>query len=474
QKRPWPMVNGQNDGFAEFLLDEEQRARYRGRGKSTAKLTPLSPEDEMAARIPFFFSSEAPERYIFANVFGLHIFRLRGDGALTKSYSVDAYDGSAVLADYAGADVGRRILDALSEGISWNGNVSFLPGADSENPASFGYCLATDGNTEDAQDLWIFFRNEEKTAHVPAESLWELPFTTYKKHATRRARVGVLGLAEEYYINNHGFRDWDVILPKPRGVFRIACVGASTTEEGVTNDLTYPAILEALLNQRLEDNSVDVINCGISGMNSMKHRMRFPDYMMLEPDLLVVYIAANDICHQLLPRWISQADAQQKRLRRSRFITHYMNRFLLPSDGEMREAIARHSMSHLRYIIREAEKRDVKTALCSFAAPNPALLSRGECAYYDYLTMQEWGGKWVTFGGYLRILDMYNEALKRLCAEENALYIPVAEQLQGGAFYFGDICHLRNPGIQRKAEIIADALETQIGSVSREDHPPTE
>ena len=42
--------------------------------------------------------------------------------------------------------------------------------------------------------------------------------------------------------------------------------------------------------------------------------------------------------------------------------------------------------------------------------------------------------------------------------EAGILYIPVAEQLRGGAEIFGDICHLRNPGIEAKAAIIADAF----------------
>jgi len=39
-------------------------------------------------------------------------------------------------------------------------------------------------------------------------------------------------------------------VPKPAGVFRIACVGGSTTVEGPHNELTYPNYLERMLGAR--------------------------------------------------------------------------------------------------------------------------------------------------------------------------------------------------------------------------------
>ena len=128
----------------------------------------------------------------------------------------------------------------------------------------------------------------------------------------------------------------------------------------------------------------------------------------------------------------------------------------------MRRDIEVHHISDLRYIIHEARKRGVTTAISSFAAPDREQLSADEYAYYNYLTMTEWGGRYVTFDSYLRVLGLYNEALRRLCEEEDILYLPVAETLRGGATLFYDICHLRSPGIEHKAAIVADALIPHI------------
>ena len=104
---------------------------------------------------------------------------------------------------------------------------------------------------------------ESATEIVDAGSekeLWSVPFFLYRKHVRRKDHVNVLGLTENFYSNNHGFRDADFPVEKGEDVFRIVCVGASTTEEGPTNDLTYPAILEATLNRHFATNRFEVIN----------------------------------------------------------------------------------------------------------------------------------------------------------------------------------------------------------------------
>ncbi|MCK5862741.1 MAG: hypothetical protein KAH38_09665, partial [Candidatus Hydrogenedentes bacterium] len=41
------------------------------------------------------------------------------------------------------------------------------------------------------------------------DDLWEVPFFLYRKHVRRKELVNVLGLTEDFYSNNHGFRDMD-------------------------------------------------------------------------------------------------------------------------------------------------------------------------------------------------------------------------------------------------------------------------
>lgn len=462
---PWPALPGEE---TPSMPSEKEDEIFRGRGKSSEKLPVITSEQELRQRIPFFREYDDPQRYLFANVFGLHVFRLRRDGLLTASWSVPDYSGRDRLEMYLNDTDAQRIRAAILGEHTWEDGIHFVPPLERDREDDFGYCLATDMPDEllsgVSDDVLLIFRNTSSPVrtNIPAGSLWELPFMAYEKHSKKHDHISVLGIAEDFYINNCGFRDRDIILPKPAGVYRILCIGASTTEEGITNNHTYPARMEVLINRHFSSSVVDVVNCGISGMNSMKHWMRFPDYLALEPDMLVIYNATNDICHQLLPRLVAEATEKQRLLRHSRFIVEYFNECLLPPDADISSFIRELIMPYLRHIIHEAHERGIKTTVCSFAAPRRPLLSWQEYAYFNYLTLRDWGGSYVTFDSYLRILDIYNGELKKLCDDEGSLYIPVAENLQGGASLFGDICHLREKGIMLKSQIVADTLIPQI------------
>ncbi len=452
----WPIPDEFSDAFSPWLLDAEIRATYRGAGKSTQPLLPANPVRQMEQRLPFFLAYDAWERQVFANVHGMHVLLLDDAAAIMHACSVpDSMNPPPLSALLPHEDLGivRNAMAELREA-----NTTYLFAQPRNRPSeSFGYCLAVpsvETQAEYGPSIWLFHRTPNLVEEID-ETLWDVPFFLYRPHMHRRDHVNVLGMAEDFYVNNHGFRDDDLHLPKPPEVYRILCVGASTTEEGPTNALTYPAILEALLNRHFESNRFDVVNCGVSGMNSLKHRIKTADYLALAPDLIIIYNAVNDICHDLFPLWVNQAAPWQKRLRESRFINQFFNAYLLPDAAEMAKFIEQHKMADLHYVITQAAERGVPVAVCGFAAPDPEVLSRDEKAYYDHYTMLEWGGKYVVFDIYLRALDTYNNALRNLCRETGAHYIPVDQLLKGGANFFGDICHLRNAGIEEKAHIIA-------------------
>ena len=378
QGEQWPIPDAQSNDFSDWLLDEALRAKYRGKGKSTEPLPPISHEWEMQNRMALFNDLDEWGQGVFKNLY-------KTDADVTEDVT--------------------NVVDVTSE-----------------------------------------------------KELWKEEHFLYKKHVRRKDHVNVLGLTENFYSNNHGFRDADFPVEKGECVFRIVCVGASTTEEGPTNDLTYPAILEAMLNRHFDTNRFEVINCGISGMNALKHRVRSADYLALNPDLIIVYNAVNDICHDLFQIWVKDASPCKQQLRESKFINHYFNGKLLPDSDEMGILIKQSKMADLRFIADRAKDQNVPVALCSFAAPDMERLSVEERSYYDYCTLKEWGGCYVTFISYLRALKTYNTAIRELCNAEKLLYIPIAEELRGGAEIFGDICHLRNPGIEAKAKLIADFL----------------
>jgi lysophospholipase L1-like esterase len=99
--------------------------------------------------------------------------------------------------------------------------------------------------------------------------------------------------------NALGYRGDEIDVPKPKGRFRIVCLGGSTTYNGSVDDYTksYPEQLERYLRGN-GFNNAEVVNAGASNWSSWESLVNLQFRVLdLEPDLLLVYHGINDI-HQ--------------------------------------------------------------------------------------------------------------------------------------------------------------------------------
>ena len=298
----------------------------------------------------------------------------------------------------------------------------------------------------------------EERDHQPLpgdSSPWKLPAFSYKENWYVEG--------EMLSTNNFGFRDDDVVVPKPPGVFRIACVGGSTTEEGNSNDATYPNIMERKLREQLGTDAIDVVNCGLCAMTTYSERRRVYDYLDLEPDLLLFYVGVNDMCHKHFGPWLARAENWQKLLRRSRFLARWLNRRFLPPDEELADYIRATTFRNLKAIRYAARERGVDMALCSFACPKLGCLDFRARNYYDLNMREVWQGQGlINFRTYCNLMDLYNGLLKQLCEDEGMIYVPVAEHFHAGPDHFFDICHMTPLGLELKTNIIGAYMADYI------------
>ena len=121
-----------------------------------------------------------------------------------------------------------------------------------------------------------------------SDSLWDKPWISYKKNQEVIFDSG--GRQFQIKTNNIGLRDDFVTLPKPGNVFRILCIGGSTTVEGWTNATTYPNLLEKQLQKTFANQYIEVINCGVSGLDSYGELKKVTEYLDLNPDLILSLI----------------------------------------------------------------------------------------------------------------------------------------------------------------------------------------
>jgi lysophospholipase L1-like esterase len=102
--------------------------------------------------------------------------------------------------------------------------------------------------------------------------------------------------------NRLGYRNHEVEIAKPAGVFRIAATGGSTTYgAGVAPDETWPAQLERILHEQ-GYTQVEVINTASTAYTTWNSLANFAFRVVdLQPDLLMVYHATNDAKARLTP-----------------------------------------------------------------------------------------------------------------------------------------------------------------------------
>lgn len=288
------------------------------------------------------------------------------------------------------------------------------------------------------------------------DAIWRIPYFEYKPHAQL--------FPYEFHTNNFGFRDEDILIPKPSDVFRIVCIGGSTTEEGPTERETYPNILEKLLQQQSQDPyKIEVINAGIPGISANKLWLRLPDFLLMEPDLIIYCEGANDITHILLPYWLKNLNKAKKILIHSQLLRSVFPLYFLPTDNQIRENILNDVISHIEKIKNYLQKRNVAFAIMSMPAPHYSKMTHREKNYFQYVTQKWWGGEWIDYRMYSYTIDIYNKCLKEKFHKNDTLYIPMYEMFQQESpSYFNDLCHQKLKGIQKKAEFATPYLQEYI------------
>ncbi len=353
--------------------------------------------------------------------------------------AVETADSAEALgqAFQAGVHVPREYEFTMPDGKPYHAQFMFLPVKDSA------------GNV---RQVAVFIR----------DSMWKSLWLEFQPNVDQN----------DFYVfhsNNVGFRGRDIAVPKPPGVFRIVCIGGSTTAEGETDEMTYPAILEKKLRRHFKTEAIEVVNGGVYGINSVGEVQRMPDYLALQPDLILHYNVVNDLRDRLVNWVVPQPtgfmhplNSIQALLRKSRFVYDHFNGWLMPSDASLSARIENDIVANLRVVVDAAQKAGVTVAVGSFASPDVPHLSKQDLRLFNaFINTMSWG-RLLDIESYRRVIGLYNERVRALCKEKGAVYVPIAEEMRGGSVYFSDICHTYPAGRERKAAIIFDTLEDYV------------
>lgn len=110
----------------------------------------------------------------------------------------------------------------------------------------------------------------------------------------------------------------EVVIPKPKGLFRIHCLGASTTHNYIhynEKSYSYPLELERILHKRFPDKKIEVNNSGVGSYTSIEILIQFLlSTIDAEPDMVVLYHSCNDIWPSLTPGFKSDYSHARRNL----------------------------------------------------------------------------------------------------------------------------------------------------------------
>ncbi len=280
---------------------------------------------------------------------------------------------------------------------------------------------------------------------LPEDSRWVVPHFRFKPDYSGAAHPG-------FSTNSLGFRDAERAVPKPKGTFRIVCVGGSTTQEGDTNESTYPALLEKRLRDAFPGRIIEVVDAGIPGIATPLHLLRLSDYMALEPDLVIMHPGVNDALLKY-DAWL--VNALPSRLRSVRM---FFPSLAAPSLETFKAFHREYMIRNLELMAVLFQRQGAAVAFASIAWPDPEIISDEEWQYFNYQGHHTWQFPAFELKTYAQYIRESNAMLKEAAPALDGIYIPVAESLQGGTSLFTDFCHMTQAGIQAKSDIIYNAV----------------
>lgn len=280
----------------------------------------------------------------------------------------------------------------------------------------------------------------------------------------------------EIRINSLGFRGDEMERVKRPGVIRIACVGASTTfgSQVSTNAASWPSQLQSILSQEYPDVTIEVVNAGVPGftltdsLRNLRHRV-----LPLEPDLVVVYHANNDIAHdtralakrrglvdltspgllEKLGRYSLMVDLARKNLEIFRGADNSQQTDRLT---KIPENLPQRFVSVMDELNRELENNGVRLVLSTFLVKYRREQSRTEqlknadVAFY-YMP-------WMSIEALLDAMDLYNRAIVNLAHARGIPVVTERESIPADERHYVDCMHMTDAGSRRLAERFAQFL----------------
>jgi len=275
------------------------------------------------------------------------------------------------------------------------------------------------------------------------------------------------------HVNSLGFRGEEIERPKPPGRRRIAFLGGSTTfcAEASSLATTWPVQVLAGLRQALPGADLDLVNGGAAAFSTEESLRNLAQRVgPLEPDLVVIYHATNDLViesrrralslglyalEEQAPAWLDRYWLSGYLLRKN--LRHWLRRDASePGHMPFEPGLLEPFRVRLTELVRAAQTRGAQVALVTFATrlrpeQTPAEQRAAAASALGYMPFFDVPD---LLAGYAEA----NRLIRAVAAETGALLIEGEETIPGDAEHFADTVHLRDPGLALQARRVLAGL----------------
>ena len=285
------------------------------------------------------------------------------------------------------------------------------------------------------------------------------------KYYTCLLKTNNLSFFNGYYGNR------DILVPKPKNLLRINCLGASTTQNYISfkkKNYSYPLELEKILKNKLKQN-VEVNNCGQGGYTSADILIRFLLQIIdTKPDIIIIYHAYADVRAYLTENFVSDYSHSRQNFALNYWklkigskipkfpinFLNYLSSHWFPYNTRLSldELVNKTSINNLnlytdyskglsvyerniQHIIDVCEKKKIKVILSTF------------CHYLHNQVKNN-----PLHNVYNKIINEENNVMRKLSVKNNLILVDNAKILPLKEKYFVDTVHFSHYGMKRLAE----------------------
>ena len=300
----------------------------------------------------------------------------------------------------------------------------------------------------------------------------------YRTDTALNLRLPIAGkTTKTIHIDSRGFRNDELVMPKPKNLIRIAYIGASTTfcAEASSNEKTWPHLTTELLRHDFPSVQMDYINAGVPGygVNTSQRHMRNL-VLPLNPDVIVIYHATNDLSSEMREIAKKQGAYTLDRVEDDSWLAKHSVlwslveknlRIIIAQNGakDSQEKInldtgniGKDFERDLSSLIQEAKKIAPIVVVITFSIQTrpqqtleQQLKSSASALYYM---------PFITPGQLIRAFDRYNEIIRQVAKAQGILLVEAADKIPGNGENFNDSVHFKDAGSEFMANLVAPVI----------------